>query len=1058
MSRILQAIVYAGVFFLSLSAAWGQGVFDDLRRIMDRQQQARERVLSLAATGKYDEAIRAHSVALGLGNDVIKTLGPLADDPMIGRMVRQFRVHRLRDLHTLSLLEKARGGTKASIEAANDCTSSARAIGDEMFEMMEVCQLTTADGHLELGNFPAFAAAHTERVSWFVRKFGESSVETQKAKNGLALAQMFNGDFGSANALLQRSMEVIEGHSTTKPVDVRNVLLNLSDLNRHLGRPDVAISFVKRALAVCEQRGCGELGDLGSRMDTVRRRQIEKEAVTLLRARLGNLLVEVDRAREAIPLLVDAAENREALWGASSLLTARAKVDLGLAQLAAGEGIGARQTLEDAAKIVAASGEGQNDLLAEASHALGIAYLRENRAQDAVGRFRLAAGIYSNTRGVGHPATIRSKNDLANALFEVSDWSGVITVWRSLDGDVERRRALGLRMGGRGSPEATRSDATLSRLTRDTVVKALFKLGTTPDNVAMSFVQAQQDRVVEAAEALRTMASRSAAPNAEIGRQLRRREELTATWRFLDNKITAAHSQASSTGQQIAALRRQLGETEATLERIDQAVLRAFPVHSNLYRSTSSNLEDVKAALRADEALVFILDTSARGSIAEETFVWVITKEATRWVRSDWGTKRLTDEVHALRCGLDLNAWRPGGEMNCAASLGVGSASPPPPGAPLPFNVQRAHALYGQLFGGVEDIIRNKHIYVVPSGTLSSIPFNVLVTEPQREAIPISSSARSDKFGYAHVPWLGMRQPLTVLPAVSSLSALRKVARPSRAGDLYSGWGAPALDGNASCVKPDLPGSCPSVRSLSDGTSRGASFLSRVVGSRSVSRSNGPMFRNGRGDPAEVRKLCPLPDTAHELKCVAESLGALSSALRLGDDMNKRAFKQAKLDNYRIIHLATHGLMSGEVRALVAQGGEPALVFSPKQTGNVEDDGLLTASEIGGLKLDAEWVILSACNTAAGGQDGNEALSGLAKAFFYAGARALLVSHWEVNSEAAVVLVTEAMAELSRDGGVGRSEAMRRAMGRLIATPDGLAAHPMMWAPFVVVGEGSVVR
>jgi CHAT domain-containing protein len=100
-------------------------------------------------------------------------------------------------------------------------------------------------------------------------------------------------------------------------------------------------------------------------------------------------------------------------------------------------------------------------------------------------------------------------------------------------------------------------------------------------------------------------------------------------------------------------------------------------------------------------------------------------------------------------------------------------------------------------------------------------------------------------------------------------------------------------------------------------------------------------------------------------------------------------------------------------------------------------------------------VILSACNTAAGDATGAQALSGLARAFIYAQARALLVSHWAVNSNATVKLVATAMRETTRDAKVGRAEALRRAMLALIDKGEARQAHPAYWAPFVVVGEGA---
>jgi CHAT domain-containing protein len=136
--------------------------------------------------------------------------------------------------------------------------------------------------------------------------------------------------------------------------------------------------------------------------------------------------------------------------------------------------------------------------------------------------------------------------------------------------------------------------------------------------------------------------------------------------------------------------------------------------------------------------------------------------------------------------------------------------------------------------------------------------------------------------------------------------------------------------------------------------------------------------------------------------------------------------------------------------------GEPALALTLPAQPNDLDDGLLTASEVAQLKLNADWVVLSACNTAAGDKPGAEALSGLARAFFYAGARALPVSHWSVDSEAATRLTTSTFSIMNSEPKLGRAEALRRAMLAYMndkASP--LNAYPAFWAPFSLVGEGA---
>jgi CHAT domain-containing protein len=135
---------------------------------------------------------------------------------------------------------------------------------------------------------------------------------------------------------------------------------------------------------------------------------------------------------------------------------------------------------------------------------------------------------------------------------------------------------------------------------------------------------------------------------------------------------------------------------------------------------------------------------------------------------------------------------------------------------------------------------------------------------------------------------------------------------------------------------------------------------------------------------------------------------------------------------------------------------EPSLALTLPDFPSDFDDGLLTASEVAQLKLNADWVVLSACNTIAGDKPGAEALSGLARAFFYAGARGLLVSHWPVASNAATRLTTSTFDILAADPAAGRAEALRGAvLAHLGDTSQPRHAYPAIWGPFPLVGEGA---
>jgi CHAT domain-containing protein len=304
---------------------------------------------------------------------------------------------------------------------------------------------------------------------------------------------------------------------------------------------------------------------------------------------------------------------------------------------------------------------------------------------------------------------------------------------------------------------------------------------------------------------------------------------------------------------------------------------------------------------------------------------------------------------------------------------------------------------------------------------------------------------------YRDVTWLGARQAITVLPAASSLKALRAYAKASRAGKVYLGIGNPLLDGPDArfaelARKARASKGCPTAPT---------SVATLVTGQGGVVPVE---IRGGLANVADIRAQMPLPETAEELCAVARDLKADPGEVRLGDRATeteiKRLSRSGELARYRVLHFATHGATAGEL----SSAREPGLILTPPSKGSEEDDGYLSASEIAALKLDADWVILSACNTAARGASSAEALSGIARAFIYAGARALLVSHWAVDSNATVKLITTAAAEMARDASVGRAEAMRRAMLALIEKGTPIEAHPSYWAPFVVVGEGAAAR
>ena len=330
------------------------------------------------------------------------------------------------------------------------------------------------------------------------------------------------------------------------------------------------------------------------------------------------------------------------------------------------------------------------------------------------------------------------------------------------------------------------------------------------------------------------------------------------------------------------------------------------------------------------------------------------------------------------------------------------------------FDVAGAHKLYADLVAPVADPLKGAtHLIVVPTGPMLSLPPGLLVTQPT--PVPAGPAEKAD---YRQVPWLGKQVAISVLPAMTSLKSLRAVAGRSKAPQPFIGFGDPAFAG--------APGDTRSMATLA-----------------SLCREGGAV------DSELVRNLPRLRDTAGEIRQIAKTLKAPETDVILGAQATEAKVRGTDLSRYRVVAFATHGLLPGELKCK----SEPALALTPPAKSTADEDGLLDAAEIAQLKLDADWVILSACNTAApDGKLGGQSLSGLARAFFYAGARGLLVSHWAVASQPTALLTTSLFEAYSRDQSLGRAAALRSAQLKLLGDPA--MSHPALWAPFVLVGDG----
>jgi tetratricopeptide (TPR) repeat protein len=1046
-------------------------------------------IADLNGAGKYGEAVPLAERALALAERLHGPQNPVvaaALNTLAGLYVAQGRAGEAEPLYerTIATLEAVRGPDHPDVAIALN---------------------NLAGLYRNQGRYADAERLYKRTLSIFEKARGADNVSTGVTLNNLAALYHSQGRYGEAEPLYKRTIAIFEKALGRNHPDVGTVLNNLAGLYRSQGRYAEAEPLLKRALALREKALGPDHPDVATSLNNLaalyQSQERAAEAESLYRralaireqalgpdhpdvsAPLNNLALlykSQGRLSDAEPLLKRALALREKALGPEHPDVGQSLNNLAELYRAQGRYAEAEPLYRRDLAISEKALGPEHPEVATSLNNLAEFYRVQGRYAEAEPLYKRAIAVFEKAQGPDHPDVGTALNNLAGLYFAQQQWAEAARYWQQSIAVVVRRTrrgiaSVGAQLVGKGRSEAEREIARFWGFTKAAYRLAAADAERASELAADAFLAAQWAQASEAAASLTQMAARQAKGSGALAALVRERQDLVGEWQVRDKLLIAAVSQQPD--KRNAAVeqeqRTRLAAIDARLADIDRRLAKDFPDYTALASPEPLTLREVQELLHAGEVLVLTFDTPLWLPLPEETFLWVITKTQARWVRSELGAGALSERVAALRCGLDHTQWY--GEAR--ACLNLVKAEPSDQDSDgrrlrvLPFDLARAHELYKALLGPAEDLINGAHLLVVPSGPLTSLPFNVLVSELRPVSAPdaqeggaVAPNIPRTLAEYREVAWLGARQPISVLPSAASLKALRAYAKPHRAGKPYLGIGNPLLEGEPYDPQwgPYWKKQAQAARAKSCSRQPAGKHLLASAPQRAPRGFEG-LFRGGHADIDRLRAWSPLPETADELCEVGARIGAKQRDVLLGARATETALKdlsdKGELADYGIVHFATHGALSGQVRG----AAEPGLVLTPPPKGTTDpkklerDDGFLTASEIATLKLDADWVILSACNTAAGARKGEnaEALSGLAQAFFYAGARALLVSHWEVGSQAAVKLTTRAFAELKADPKIGRAEAFRRSMRELIANGVLYEAHPEQWAPFVLVGEGA---
>ncbi len=747
-------------------------------------------------------------------------------------------------------------------------------------------------------------------------------------------------------------------------------------------------------------------------------------------ARLSTVLYEQGRYAEAESLAGITVRLYETMCAApESLSLALARDVLGKAMVAQARWTDAIEVYE-AARAAMAKDEASFKRLFAGNLYRSLALLRAGRTAAAAAGLRTALERSRRRLGDNHYKTAEIRGFMAMARVAEGDREGALADFaaatgnllaRSREADDEessytaRDKRLAIILGAYvGLLADIRGTALAGRAGGLDIAEETFRLA-----------EVARSRAVQ--RALTASGARAALTDPALAELARREQDtqkqITALYGTLARELSMLERNRSMPRIKSvkAAIERLRGARTALLKEIETR----FPSYAQLIDPQPLTAAQARSALLPGEALIstYVGD--------DRTFVWVIPKQGeVAFSAVDIGREELTDVVAGLRAALEPNA-RALGDIP-------------------PFDVVAAYDLYDKLLAPVRPSWQDAvTLLVVAHGPLGYLPMSVLPTK----SVALGKEREPLFANYRDVPWLARSHAVAVLPSVASLRTLRDLPPGNPKRKAFAGFGDPWFSSDQAAAAAGQQQQVAQLQARGLLKTRGLLVTLRAAP------------KTQQMDSAELARLPRLPETADEVRSMALAVDAdLTKSVFVGKAATEDRIKSMDLSGYKVLAFATHGLVPGDLNGL----RQPALAFTSPKVAGGEADGLLTMGEILGLKLDADWVVLSACNTGSGEGTGAEAVSGLGRAFFYAGTRALLVSNWPVETTSAKALTTDLFQRQADEPGLTRAEALRRAMLGLIDGPGRADpesgrtvysyAHPLFWAPFSLIGDGGGAR